>query len=209
MRNQWIFNASQLSEIEVVNRAVSDWQEYREMLPHQKARPPLHHTTPQPRPISSLSQPPVVGSCTLATSSIFKRHSPQTTTGIIAFGPHGKPQHAKVNVWLDKKDLNRLALEAVRDAQLLAYQFGWRKVIIQNDVHDVVDMLLKKQNFTSELATIANDIFLLTNLFDDCHFSFINRQDNKLCRKLAFHGLEFPFSVTWDSTLHAWLLEAA
>lgn len=62
----------------------------------------------------------------------------------------------------------RLAMEAVRSAQLLAYKLGVRKVIIPTEVKEIVDMLNQRASIPTELFPIADDFTLLKHLFEDC-----------------------------------------
>lgn len=152
-----------------------------------------------------LRQPRLVGSPQLDTNSISRMQPPKTATGILAYDHQGKLLHAKAQVGTICKDAKHLALEAIRAAQLLAFQLGWKMVVIRNDVQEIVSMLHKNSGFPTDLLTIATDIILLTNLFDDCHFLYVNRQKNKICRKLSFRALEFPNLVSWDACMPAWL----
>lgn len=174
MRNQWLFNAAYTSEKEVADRGVREWQEYQDALlmsspPQHQRDLPSHSSTDH-----LAGQSLLVGYHTLVTSSITRRQSHKSSAGILATDHHGFPLQAQVNNWQHMKDFKCLAIEAIRDAQLLAYQTGWRKVIIQSDVQEIVAKILKNKSFSIELATIANDIIFLTNLFDDCRFSYIS-----------------------------------
>lgn len=105
----------------------------------------------------------------------------------------------------DSRSNQQLALEAVRSAQLLAYQNGWKKIIIRNDVQEMVTALQQKRDMYVDHLLISEDIILLQQLFDDCIFSFVPRQHNLDCVDIAKLALDKPGSAIWQSNLSAWL----
>lgn len=107
------------------------------------------------------------------TSAIFQQWPHTSSFGIIATDDHSTPQIAKAMVRRGSRSRLRLALEAVRAAQLLVYQNRWEKIIIWSDVKEMVTALQHNRNMHVDHLPISEDIILLQHIFDDCCFSFV------------------------------------
>lgn len=140
MRNKWCFEKAKLFEIEVVERNRKKWQEFRVMRKEDEA--PRQGLVRQGRKRRVPQQEEkTVGCHTICTSSIFQQWPLKSVFGLLATDFHGIQQKAEAMTRNRGTSAISLALEAVRSAKLLAYQRGWRKVVIRSDVQEIVTML--------------------------------------------------------------------
>lgn len=125
--------------------------------------------------------------------------------GMLAYNCQGQIIHA----WTEARESIRssvaLVWEAVRFAQLKAYQQGWNHMIFQVDVEGMAGKL-GRPNQPVEIATIAEDINLLTFIFEEVSYHYIHRLQNLGCHRLALYALEFSRSDSWNSSFPSWLL---
>lgn len=96
-------------------------------------------------------------------------------------------------------------MEAIRCALILAQQRGWRKLEVKLDVKALVTSLQLGKNPTLESLTIAEDIFLLKDMFEDCNFGFEHKRFNKTCNRLASFALYNLTSYAWGGRFPDWL----
>lgn len=175
MRNEWFFNGNKLPEYQVIERAHFEWTEFR-TIQEEAAQLQLErtHQAKQVQVPQQIQQ--IVGYYIISTSSIFQHLPRNSSVGILAWNPQHQIQHASATIKSGAGSPRILALEAIRSAQLLAYQSEWKKVIIQTDAKEIIRMIQQHQQLPVELSAISEDISLLTNLFDDCIFSFGSTQ---------------------------------
>lgn len=89
--------------------------------------------------LSNMLMKESVGYLIIDTSSILHKQAQQVTFGLFATSSQGNAHQAQAIISNPRADALRLALEAARAAQLLAYQNGWlMKVIIQTDVEEII-----------------------------------------------------------------------
>ena len=96
-------------------------------------------------------------------------------------------------------------LEAIRCALILAQQQGWRRIEMKVDVKAMVCCLQKQKSPTLETLTIAEDIYILEKIFEDCRFDYEHRKYNRKCASLASFALEHKASYGWSSSFLDWL----
>lgn len=65
--------------------------------------------------------------------------------------------------------------EVVRIAMVCAHQQGWKKLELQLDTKALVHSLNRKSNPTQDSITLAEDIFLWFDMYDECRFCFGHR----------------------------------
>lgn len=130
MRNQLCFNNVEISAWEVVEMAVKEWAEFKESTERQRMMQQGQHQENRAREEGQQRQPCVVGYQVIETSYTNQREPPESTMGILVKDHNGIIQHAQAKVRNGTKSSKLLALENVRDAQVLAYQLGLNKIII-------------------------------------------------------------------------------
>ena len=76
---------------------------------------------------------------------------------------------------------------AVRDGVQLAYELGYRKVIIETDAKLVVDQWKTPRIDRSEIYTTINEIQELCGNFEEFHLIYTAREANELAHLCAKH----------------------
>lgn len=76
-------------------------------------------------------------------------------------------------------------LLAIRYAQLEADRHGWKRLQIRTDVQAIVDNFHHQKEFAVHSSTIANDIILLSYLFEVFELAYIPWTRNFGCFRLA------------------------
>lgn len=141
----------------------------------------------------------------LSTSSIFQRQPKSSSVGIIARDDQQSVVHAQTLVFSDSHDAKCLALEAIRSAQLLAYNRGWQNISIAIDIEEIFRLVTHCSDPPVLLSVISEDINLLSHLFDDCCFALVTKQEHSCCCSLAKFTLDCPTSVQWASNFPHWI----
>ena len=98
---------------------------------------------------------------------------------------------------------------AIRAAMQLGKEAGWRKIEIQSDCKSVIDCILTVSCNNCNCAVILEDIQKLREFFDQCNFSFIYREGNEVCHRLAKFALKLVNDVYWESNFPGWIKDLA
>lgn len=204
MRNKWCFEKETITEMEVVERSRIEWLEFSSLHKEEKEARQKPNCLGDARGVAPQGEL-MVGYHTIYTSSIFQKWPLKSGFGLLAIDGNRNQQPAKVWLRQGGLDAGSLALEVVRSAQLLAHQRGWTKIIIRNDIHEIVNGLQQPQGKRIKPSPVLDDIILLRNLFDDCIFSYITRQENIPCVELIKSVLSSSSPGNGGSNHPAWL----
>lgn len=199
MRNQWCFNNVEVSAVEVVDKVLRGWSEFQECRSREQKETNLQSRQVDTQAAGNQQLFNLVGYFTVDTSSNYLRQSNGALFVVLVKDSQGTFQLAQAVRREGRWSGLSLAMEAVRTAQLVAYQMGVKKVIIRSEFQEIVDMLNKRTGIPTDLSLIVEDFTLLKHLFEDCWVTLIPRQDNQPCRQVVNLAMEFPISVQWDS----------
>lgn len=168
-RNSWTYNASKVSEIEVVHKAIAEWTEYRDNQMKREAGINVRRL----EGFQNAWKYPEVGTVKLNVSSFWEAEDRPVGLGIIARNWLGNTLQAS-SVTRDALANPVVAeMDAIRVALLVAQQNGWRNVEIQVNIKALLNCLQARGNPIRETVIIAENIYLLAMMFDTCIYIFL------------------------------------
>lgn len=202
-RNDWHFNRVGSDPKVLIDRAVLEWSEFQEVVISKESR--LVSTRIQQHQ-DEWSKPNAgyvrINFCSQVESSS------RAVIGITAMNENGTITDA----WSVSREghFSPVAadLEAIRCALILAQQKGWRSIEVKLDVKAMALCLQGRSSPTVETLTLAEDIFLLALMFDDCIFGYENRKFNRSSAKLVDFARVNNTSLAWCGVFPDWLENA-
>lgn len=77
----------------------------------------------------------------------------------------------------------------------LAYEFGFRRVVVESDSSHIIDALNAEEQWLSSLHPILDDIRHVSSYFEYVSWSFVHREGNRVDNELA-HCLPWSLGRT-------------
>ncbi|XP_052172310.1 uncharacterized protein LOC127788238 [Diospyros lotus] len=209
-RNAWCFNKERWLAHEIIQKSLDEWTEFKLENITQTSEPQLDKI-PR-RNVGSRQtnwQEPVEGTIKLNVCSSKLLPNGRVGLGIIARDEKG----AMVQAWSIAKSgcFNPVVaeVEAVRIAQIVAQQNEWRSIEVQVDIKAIYDCLQAKCSPVYDAWIIAEDIFLLSLMFENCNFSYCHKRVNRAVSSLARLAVNSNSSCSWKGQFPQWLMEEA
>nr|XP_027067738.1 uncharacterized protein LOC113693389 [Coffea arabica] len=75
--------------------------------------------------------------------------------------------------------------DALRQGLLMAREAGWRRIEMQTDCKAAIETICKTGLGETPIGMIIEDIRHLSDMFQDCTFSFVYRDGNRSAHKMA------------------------
>ena len=144
-----------------------------------------HQTPPRPATQQPRWECPQDGWLKCNTDGAFYDRSGQGATGAVLRDSSGNFIRGSAK-WYDHC-LDALIVEALacRDGLRLAIQFGARRVWLESDCQQLIQLWQAGSNQRSTIATVLQEIRELSLVFLEFNFSFIPRNCNKVAHSLA------------------------
>ncbi|OIT02058.1 hypothetical protein A4A49_07674 [Nicotiana attenuata] len=118
--------------------------------------------------------------------------------GVAALNSLGKLLHAHGSpIQYVGKTMTAEAI-TIRKALECAISLGWKSVNILSDAKNVVDMIQKQVATSWEIEALWEDIWKLSNMFDQVEFLYIPRKLNKVAHSLAKFSISLLKDISWE-----------
>ncbi|XP_071939028.1 uncharacterized protein [Coffea arabica] len=143
----------------------------------------------------------------LFTDAVISSRMIRTGQGIVARKWNGMIMKAKAIVNQYKEEPSKEEALAIRNAMLMAKQVGWTKITIHSDSKSVIDQIHSGYEYDSTIATILEDVQVLTSHFASCRFVCISRTENEISHALAQFAIQLENDIECEQDFPVWLMD--
>lgn len=205
-RNALVYEQKMPNHIRAVEKAVSDWMEYRNAQDEARMNRELDGINEVQ---NSRWIPPKTGRIKVNTDAALAQEEGRAGWGVVARDRAGKI----LSAWaVPRKICSEAAMKealAVREAMIMAERKGWKMVEFESDCKSNIDNLLNEEGMQLADTAVLSDIRKLKYKFDKCCFSFTKRENNYVSHRLAKFAVKCLVNVEWKVKFPCWLLESA
>ncbi|XP_027155242.1 uncharacterized protein LOC113755435 [Coffea eugenioides] len=153
-------------------------------------------------------RPPDAGVVKINTDAAIPTKSAGAGLGMIARDSYGNIVQARGIRKYSRSGAELEKADALRQGLLMAREIGWRRIEMQTDCKAAIETIYKTGLVETPIGTIMEDIRLLSDMFQDCTFSFVYRDGNRCAHKMAQFATKFVFKVIWKQSFPLWLKES-
>nr|XP_027089582.1 uncharacterized protein LOC113710661 [Coffea arabica] len=204
-RNARQFEGKRGEHMTLLETARNEWLEFQE---EQVENDKKHRTGTSHHMNNHQWRPPDAGVMKINTDAAIPTNSAGAGLGMIARDCEGNIVQARGIRKYSSAGAEMEEADALRQGLLMAREAGWRRIEMQTDCKAAIETICKTGLGETPIGTIIEDIRHLSDLFQDCTFSFVYRDGNRSAHKMAQFATKLVSKVIWKQSFPLWLKES-